>query len=407
MPILGTETPRSAHWLGVGLTNARRVAKLDLHGQGIGSGFLLDGALVSERIAHLPLLLTCDHVLEPFGGHNPLEATVVFEGMLTDKTAAVATKIDTVILRSPPEKLDYALALLDRWPGEVSPSFLAPLLPTKGEKVFVFSYPEDRGLALSLADNEVLDEPQRAPFRGRFFYRAPTAGGSSGGPVFNEKWELVALHEGGSMHDFYANYGVPLQPIVEDLRKELDGSLILQDLQKRVLPRRVSEPISEPDYFSVFISYSHVDATFARRLHHALTEHGVRTWLDEKQLLPGDDIYEGVERGIRDWDKILLCGSRSSLQSWWVDSEIDRAFQKERELFSKRKRKVNALVPLMLDDFMLSAWSSGKAQEVRSRIAADFRGWEDQCKFDQRFDTLLVSLRADSSGREAAPNSKL
>ena len=26
---------------------------------------------------------------------------------------------------------------------------------------------------------------------------------------------------------------------------------------------------------------------------------GVRCWLDEKQMLPGDDIYEQVDRGIR------------------------------------------------------------------------------------------------------------
>ena len=30
-------------------------------------------------------------------------------------------------------------------------------------------------------------------------------------------------------------------------------------------------------------------------------------------MLPGDDIYEQVERGIRLWDKVLLCCSRHSL----------------------------------------------------------------------------------------------
>jgi hypothetical protein len=34
--------------------------------------------------------------------------------------------------------------------------------------------------------------------------------------------------------------------------------------------------------------------------------------LDEKQMLPGDDIYEQVDRGIR-----LLCFSQHSLTSWW------------------------------------------------------------------------------------------
>ena len=53
------------------------------------------------------------------------------------------------------------------------------------------------------------------------------------------------------------------------------------------------------EFYSCFISYSHEDKLFARRLHDALQGRGVRCWLDEKQMLPGDDIYEQVDRGIR------------------------------------------------------------------------------------------------------------
>ena len=80
------------------------------------------------------------------------------------------------------------------------------------------------------------------------------------------------------------------------------------------------------DYYSVFISYSHTDKAFARRVHDTLQGRGIRCWLDEHQLLPGDDVHEAVDRGIRLWDKVLLCASQQSLASWWVDSEINRAF---------------------------------------------------------------------------------
>ncbi|MEQ9408448.1 MAG: toll/interleukin-1 receptor domain-containing protein [Fuerstiella sp.] len=72
------------------------------------------------------------------------------------------------------------------------------------------------------------------------------------------------------------------------------------------------------DFYSCFISYSHEDKQFARRLHDALQGKGIRCWLDEHQLNLGDNIYKHVDRGIRVWDKVLLCCSarRNRNRSW-------------------------------------------------------------------------------------------
>jgi len=51
----------------------------------------------------------------------------------------------------------------------------------------------------------------------------------------------------------------------------------------------VNSPI---EFYSCFISYSHQDKSFAQRLHDQLQATGIRCWLDEHQMLPGDDIYE-------------------------------------------------------------------------------------------------------------------
>jgi hypothetical protein len=88
---------------------------------------------------------------------------------------------------------------------------------------------------------------------------------------------------------------------------------------------------------------------------------------------------------------------------------VDTAFEKERVLMKERGRKILSLIPINLDGHLFSdAFESGKKQQLKSRLAADFVGWEsDSGKFDEAFDRLVKALRADAAGREAPPEPRL
>jgi hypothetical protein len=194
---------------------------------------------------------------------------------------------------------------------------------------------------------------------------------------------------------------------------QLSGSLPLSFLRGvglpdnliNYLPSLLNQTIQ---FYSVFISYSHADKSFAQRLYNELQGHGIRCWLDEHQMLPGDDIFDRIDHGIRLWDKILLCCSETSLErSPWVDREIGKALQKEEALWKERGEKVLALIPLNIDGYFFQ-WNSGKASVLKERLAGDFTGWEhDNAKFEAEFEKVVRALRTDEGGREKPPNPRL
>lgn len=149
-------------------------------------------------------------------------------------------------------------------------------------------------------------------------------------------------------------------------------------------------------FYSCFISYSHKDEVFAKRLFSRMREAGLRVWFAPEEMKGGKKLHEQIFSAIQVHDKLLLVFSENSLQSEWVATEIRRARKAERE---ENRRK---LFPIRLADFdAIQKWEcfdadSGKdlAVELREYFIPDFSNWKDHDSFEKAFDRLLRDLKA-------------
>lgn len=231
--ILGKDSFVRLGWLVQALDRAKAVARIENQiGKGIGSGFLIRGKELTASYGDELLLLTNAHVMAPEPAMRstllPQKAVITFEA------AGIADrKVAEVLASSPPRELDFTLVRLEPPIEEIEPCPLTPDLPVGEDdkpiaeqhlRVYVIGHPGGGKLSFSIHDSLLLDYDHRL-----LHYRTPTAGGSSGSPVFNEEWEMIGLHHAGGeqisrLHGqtgyYSANEGIWIEAIRQALAKK-------------------------------------------------------------------------------------------------------------------------------------------------------------------------------------------
>jgi hypothetical protein len=76
-------------------------------------------------------------------------------------------------------------------------------------------------------------------------------------------------------------------------------------------------------------SYSSHDQAFAERLHADLRAKNLRCWFAPEDLKIGDRFQDRIEESIRLFDKVMIVLSEASVQSSWVESEVNAARERE------------------------------------------------------------------------------
>ena len=118
---------------------------------------------------------------------------------------------------------------------------------------------------------------------------------------------------------------------------------------------------------SVFISYSHNDKSFAKKLAADLRDYGHTVWIDETILLVGDSFTKKIGDAIDSVDYVAVIISSASVDSRWVQKELDLALN--REIIEGRV----FVLPILLNNVELPGLLKGK-------FYADFRLKEDYQK---------------------------
>ncbi len=80
-----------------------------------------------------------------------------------------------------------------------------------------------------------------------------------------------------------------------------------------------------PDQARVFISHSPKDMRFVRRLAGDLQAADLGLWMDERELDAGDSIVQRITDGLKDTDYLIPLLSKNSIQSHWVQAELNSA----------------------------------------------------------------------------------
>lgn len=199
------------------------------------------------------LLLTNQHVLK---NEDDVKDAVLRFDFRADATGAVPREGRLFKLQpdfyhySIAEELDYALVRLQEPPlkeiavqGKVDLSIMDLTLKGKHrgylllrpnnirehERVNIIQHPDGDPMKVVMTQNYVVDDMSDS----RVQYVADTMPGSSGSPVFNKNWEVVALHHSGTPYPpesvggtlkkawkgrFRVNEGVPIKAILKDFK---------------------------------------------------------------------------------------------------------------------------------------------------------------------------------------------
>lgn len=157
-----------------------------------------------------------------------------------------------------------------------------------------------------------------------------------------------------------------------------------------------------PDDFghpSCYIISSSLDLNFAQKLQLDLQQEGIRTWLVPDDIAWGDPKNTKFDRDIQQDDRLLFVFSQDSVNSNWVEREVEHALDLERRICADMdvdELSVQILFPIMIDSSILDTKQFWAKKIREARHIENFSEWQNNTAYKSTFEKLLRDLENSS-----------
>ncbi len=140
-------------------------------------------------------------------------------------------------------------------------------------------------------------------------------------------------------------------------------------------------------YNGCFISFAGNDRNFVDKISDDLQREGIRCWIAPEEMKMGDAIRQEVDQLIRIQDKLLVVLSKFSIESAWIQKELQAALAEERN----QNRPV--LFPLRLANSGMDTEKKWLANLQQTHQTYDFTTWENWEAYYNQFYLLVSDLK--------------
>jgi len=146
--------------------------------------------------------------------------------------------------------------------------------------------------------------------------------------------------------------------------------------------------VAENFEYDVFVSYAHVDASWVMDLAGNLERLGLRVWLDQWELVPGQLVATRLQEGLSRAATVVAVVSRRWVESGWCGEEFAAAV-------AGAATKGRPLIPVLLGEVELPEF-------IASRYYFDFRHVVARDEYEALLRQLRLAVRGTPAARRPA-----